>query len=414
MKWLRKWSRNFQKLAENGVDTSRNGNYNRDMYKRLLEAPKRHKSSFFLFGPRGTGKSAWTRTEFPGALVFDLLSMQTYVEFLQNPSILEEKIPKDFDDWIVIDEIQKIPDLLNEVHRLIELKGYRFILTGSSARALRHKGVNLLAGRALSYKMFPLTAAELGSDFDLNQSLLFGHLPSVYKDRGAGEEYLNSYIGTYLREEVLQEGLTRNLSSFARFLEIASFSQGSLLNISEVARECKIERKIVENYFSILEDLLIAFRLPVFTKKAQRQTVVHPKFYYFDAGVYRSIRPKGPLDSPGLIGGTALETLVLQELRAINDYERLHFEIYFWHTVEQQEVDFVLYGKQSLIAIEVKSAKNIHPADLRSLQLFKEEYPMAKLFVFYGGKETLYRGDITILPVAEILPKLPEFLKNLG
>ncbi|MBI5272590.1 MAG: ATP-binding protein [Chlamydiia bacterium] len=384
------------------------------MYQRLLEAPKRHDQSFFLFGPRGTGKSSWTRAGFPNALVFDLLSMHTYVEFLQNPSILEEKIPKNFDDWIVIDEIQKIPDLLNEVHRLIESRGCKFILTGSSARSLRRKGVNLLAGRAHSYKMFPLTAAELKSDFDLNQSLLIGHLPSVYNNKDASEEYLNAYIGTYLREEVLQEGLTRNLSAFARFLEIASFSQGSLLNMSEVARECKIERKIVENYFTILEDLLIASRLPVFTKKAQRQTVVHPKFYYFDVGVYRSIRPKGPLDSPGLIGGVALETLVFQELKAVNDYERLHFDLYFWRTIDQQEVDFILYGKNSVIAIEVKSSRTIHPSDLRSLRLFKEEYPIAKLFVFYGGKEKIYGEDVTILPVAEILPQLPAFLKDLS
>ncbi len=382
------------------------------MYQRLLKAPKRYLSSFFLFGPRGTGKTSWIRSEFPDALVFDLLSMSTYVEFLQNPSVLEEKIPKGFQDWIVIDEIQKIPDLLNEVHRLIESHRYRFILTGSSARSLRRKGVNLLAGRAHSYKMFPLTAAELGSDFNLNESLQLGHLPAVHAHKQAAEEYLNAYIGTYLREEVLQEGLTRNLAAFARFLEVASFSQGSLLNISEVARECKIERKVVENYFAILEDLLIATRLPVFTKKAQRQTVIHPKFYYFDVGVYRTIRPKGPLDTPELMGGTSLETLVFQELSAISEYERLNFDLYFWRTVDQQEVDFILYGKKSLLAIEVKSSKTIHPSDLRSLQIFKEEYPIAKIFVFYGGKEPLYRGDIEILPVAEILPKLPEFLKQ--
>ncbi|HSX25962.1 MAG TPA: ATP-binding protein [Chlamydiales bacterium] len=382
------------------------------MYKRLLEAPLRFKSSFFLFGPRGTGKTSWIKAQFPNAIIFDLLSMNTYVEFLQNPSVLEEKIPKGFDDWIVIDEIQRIPDLLNEVHRLIESRRYRFILTGSSARTLRRKGVNLLAGRAHSYKMFPLTAAELGSDFQLSDSLSIGHLPAVYNDKKAAEEYLSSYIGTYLREEVLQEGLTRNLTAFARFLEIASFSQGSVLNISEVARECKIERKIVENYFVILEDLLIATRLPVFTKKAQRQTVAHPKFYYFDVGVYRSLCPKGPLDTPELIGGTALETLVYQELSAVNDYERLNFELYFWRTVDQQEVDFILYGPKSLVAIEVKSSKIVHPSDLRGLQLFKEEYPIAKLFLFYGGKEALYRNDIEILPIAELLPKLPQFLKK--
>lgn len=381
------------------------------MYRRILSAPLRHKSSFFLFGPRGTGKTSWAKSKIPNALIFDLLHMDTYVEFLERPSLLEEKIPKNFDDWIVIDEIQRIPDLLNEVHRLIESSYYRFVLTGSSARSLRKKGVNLLAGRAHSYKMFPLTAEELGADFSLHESLQIGHLPAVQNHKANAEEYLNAYIGTYLREEVLQEGLTRNLSSFARFLETASFSQGSLLNISEVSRECKIERKVAENYFTILEDLLIGSRLPVFTKKAKRETVVHPKFYYFDVGVYQSIRPKGPLDTPSLIGGTALETLVYQELLAINDYYRFGFDLYFWRTADQQEVDFILYGKKNVIAIEVKSSKTIHPSDLKSLQLFKEEYPIAKLFLFYCGKDAMHREDIEILPIAETLPKLSSFLQ---
>ena len=236
--------------------------YPKGMYKRLLAAPLRFQSSFFLFGPRGTGKTSWLKKTFPDALFFDLLSMSTYLELLQNPSSLEEKIPKGFNEWIVIDEIQKIPDLLNEVHRLIESHNYRFILTGSSARTLRRKGVNLLAGRAHSYKMFPLTAVELGDHFKLHDSVVIGHLPSAQKHRESAQEYLSSYIGTYLKEEVLQEGITRNIASFARFLEVASFSQGSTLNISEVARECKTERKVVESYFTILEDLLIATRLP--------------------------------------------------------------------------------------------------------------------------------------------------------
>lgn len=384
------------------------------MYKRLVTAPKRHASSFFLFGPRGTGKTSWAKAEFPEALTFDLLSMNTYVEFLQNPSSLEERIPRGFDGWILIGEIQKIPDLLNEVHRLIEMHGYRFILTGSSARSLRRAGVNLLGGRAHSYKMFPLTAAELGSDFSLRDSLVFGHLPTVWKEKSSAEEYLRSYIGTYLKEEVLQEGLTRNLAGFARFLEIASFSQGNVLNLTEIARECSVDRKVVENYFSILEDLLLGVRLPVFTKKARRKTISHPKFYYFDAGVYRTLRPKGPLDTPEEIGGTALETLVFQELSAINEYERLGFQLYFWRTVDQREVDFILYGEKGLLAIEVKSSKTIHPSDLYGLKAFQEEYPMAKLFLFYGGKEILRKGDIDVLPIGEVLPSLPHFLKNEG
>ena len=382
------------------------------MYQRLLTAPLRSQSSFFLFGPRGTGKTSWTRASMPGALFFDLLHMDTYLSFLERPSSLEERIPKGFVDWVVIDEIQRIPELLNEVHRLIETKRIRFVLTGSSARALRKKGVNLLAGRAHSYKMFPLTAEELGIDFLLTRSLALGHLPAVYDHKSDAEEYLKAYIGTYLREEVLQEGLTRNLSSFARFLEIASLSQASLLNTTEMARECKIERKVAENYFTILEDLLIASRLPVFTKKAKRQTVSHSKFYYFDAGVYQTLRPKGPLDAPHLIGGVALETLVYQELMAVNDYHRYNFQLYFWRTIDGCEVDFILYGEKSLLAIEVKSSKTVHPSDLKGLQLFKKEFPIAKLFLIYGGNEKLFQGDVEILPVMDLLPRLSAFLQH--
>lgn len=396
-------------MPEKGVDDSKNLIYYRDMYERFLKAPLLSKSSFFLFGPRGTGKTSWLKSRVSNALFFDLLHMDTYLEFLQRPSILEEKISEGFGDWIVIDEIQRIPELLNEVHRLIESYRYRFILTGSSARTLRRKGVNLLAGRAHDYKMFPLTAAELGADFDLKKSLLWGHLPSVHERPEEASEYLRAYIATYLREEVLQEGLTRNLSSFARFLEIASLSQGSMLNMAEVARECKIDRKMAESYFVILEDLLIATRLPVFTKKAQRQTVMHPKFYFFDVGVYRTIRPKGPLDAPELIGGAALETLVYQELRAVNEYERLGFELFFWRTVDQVEVDFILYGERGIVAIEVKSSKTVHPSDLRGLKTFKEDYPSAKLFLFYGGREEMHRDGVQILPVADVLLKLPQF-----
>jgi predicted AAA+ superfamily ATPase len=350
------------------------------------------------------------KAHLPNALHFNLLSTDTYIEFLHRPSVLEEKIPERFDDWIVIDEIQRIPELLNEVHRLIESKGHRFALTGSSARSLRRKGVNLLAGRAHSYKMFPLTAIELGSDFDLEQSLEIGQLPSVHEHPESSDKYLSSYIATYLREEVLQEGLTRNLGAFQRFLETASFSQGQVLNVSNVANEAMIDRKVAENYFTILEDLLIASRLPVFTKRAQRATITHPKFYFFDTGVYRQIRPKGPLDSPEEIDGACVETLVYQELLAINEYYELGYGLFFWKTVDQVEVDFILYGAKGLIAIEVKRAKKFSPADLRGLEAFEREYPIAKLFFFYGGNERKRHGNIEIVPLKDAFKTLPELL----
>ncbi|MCP4473597.1 MAG: ATP-binding protein [Gammaproteobacteria bacterium] len=268
------------------------------MVTRMLDIPLSRRKSFFLFGPRGTGKTWWVKRQLPQAHYFDLLDMSLYQQLLANPHGLVELIPKDYEGWIVIDEIQRIPALLNEVHRLIETKRYTFVLTGSSARTLRRQGVNLLAGRALVYHMHPFVAQELGDQFDVKKSLQFGQLPALLTEPEP-KAYLNAYVATYLREEVLQEGLTRNLSAFSRFLEVASFSQGQVLNVSAVARECGINQKSVSNYFDILDDLLLGYRLPVFNKRARRQTVRHPKFYFFDVGVYQTIRPRGIIDSSG-------------------------------------------------------------------------------------------------------------------
>ena len=205
------------------------------MYSRLIKPPTQ--KSFFLFGPRGTGKTTWVKTLFPQALYLDLLESGLFVDLLANPQRLENLIPKNFDNWVIIDEIQRVPELLHEVHRLIEKCKYKFILTGSSARKIKRKGPDLLAGRALTYHLYPLTALELGGDFKLNHSLKFGQLPCAYTENNP-KKYLESYVKTYLEEEIREEGLTRNLSAFARFLESASFSQGSILNISSVARDC--------------------------------------------------------------------------------------------------------------------------------------------------------------------------------
>jgi predicted AAA+ superfamily ATPase len=382
------------------------------MYKRLLERPLKGNQSFFLFGPRGTGKTSWAREKLHGALYIDLLETSAFLDLSARPGRLEEMIPPGFSNWIIIDEVQKIPILLNEVHRLIENKGYKFILTGSSARSLKKKGVNLLAGRALSYKMFPLTAVELRQDFNLKNSLQFGQLPFVYsKDNPqAIKDYLDAYTQTYLREEVMQEGLTRNVGAFSRFLEVASFSQGEVLNMSEIAREASINRKVIVDYFQILEDLLLAERIPVFSKRAKRKLIAHSKFYYFDVGVYRAIRPRGPLDSVEEAEGAACETLVYQEIQAINHYFNFQYQLYFWRTVDKIEVDFILYGPKGIIAIEVKRSDKIDQKDLRGLKAFGEDYPEAKLFLFYGGKKREYIGNIQLIPLEEALLSLPELL----
>lgn len=377
------------------------------MYSRLLKPPKN--KSFFLFGPRGTGKTTWVKTAFPKALYLDLLEAEIFNDLLANPTRLENFIPKNFNNWIIVDEIQRVPELLNEIHRLIEKDDCRFIMTGSSARKLRKRGENLLAGRALTYFMHPLTTKELGKDFNLDQSVRFGRLPPVFSEQDP-KKYLDSYIKTYLQEEIQQEGLTRNISAFARFLETASFSQGSVLNVSEISREAAIERKVVENYFSILEDLLIGYRLPVFSKRAKRRLIAHHKFYFFDTGVYRTIRPMGPLDMPEMVEGIAYESLFFQELMAMNDYFNLGYKIYYYRTASCQEVDFVVYGERGIKAFEIKRTGKIKSPMLSGLKIFLKDYPQARAYFIYGGKREMKEGDIEILPIEKTLKNLSEIL----
>jgi len=378
------------------------------MYTRVLEPPRRQ--SFFVFGPRGVGKTAWLRARFPDALFFDLLDADTYTRLLAAPTRLGDEIPAGYRGWVVLDEIQRLPDLLNEVHRLIEARRLRFVLTGSSARKLRRKGVNLLAGRALTRFMHPLTVTELGQDFDLRRALQYGCLPFACTEPEP-RDYLRSYVTTYLREEVQQEGFARNLAAFARFLEAASFSQGSVLNMAAVARESAVNAKVAEDYFSILEDLLIAVRLPVFAKRAKRRVVAHPKFYFFDAGVFQAIRPRGPLDSPEETRGAALETLFLQQLRAVNDYGDLGYSLHYWRTAAGDEVDFVLYGERGLVAFEVKMTQTVRPGNLRGLRRFRENYPQAKTFFVYTGSRRGHDAGIEIMPAEAALRGLEELIR---
>ncbi len=379
------------------------------MYTRIVKRYLDSQQSFFLFGPRATGKTTWLKTVFPKAVFIDLLKSQSYTKLLAAPERLESFIPPDHTGRVVIDEIQRIPALLNEVHRLIEEKGISFVLTGSSARTLRRKGVNLLAGRALTYHFHPLTVMELGRDFNLKQSLKFGHLPYIFKAKDK-DAYLSSYIKTYLREEVLQEGITRSIASFSRFLEVASFSQAGAVNSTEIAREVGIDRKTVEGYFQITEDLLVGARIPPFTRRAKRRLVTGDKFFFFDAGIYRTLRPVGPLDTPEEINDAALETLLLQEITALNDYFGLDLTIYYWKTSLGAEVDFVIYGKNTFIAIEVKRSHRVKNDLMTGLKLFKADYPQAKCFLACGVDSKEYHNGIEVRPFEEFIVNLPVVL----
>ena len=377
------------------------------MYPRLMQRPPRQ--SFFLFGPRGVGKTAWLHQQFPDALFFDLLDHQVYAQLLAGPERLGERIPQGYKDWVVVDEIQRVPELLNEVHRLIESRKLRFVLTGSSARKLRRRGINLLAGRAVTRHMHPLTALELGKDFDLKRALRYGCLPLACTSESP-QDYVNSYATTYLREEVQQEGLARNIGAFGRFLEAASFSQGGVLNMAAVARDCSVSAKVVEDYFSILEDLLIAVRLPIFSKRAKRRMIAHPKFYYFDAGVFQAIRPRGSLDAPELIHGPALETLFLQQVRAVNDYKDLGYRLHYWRTATGDEIDFVLYGERGLRAFEIKMAETVRTDDLRSLLRFRADFPQAKAQLLYLGRRRWHDRGVEVVPFIDSISALDQWL----
>ena len=364
------------------------------------------KQNFFLFGPRGTGKSTWLKQHYPDAVIIDLLAPEVFRKYSARPERLREISSAAQGKIIIIDEVQKIPELLDVVHQLIEEdNGFQFILTGSSARKLKRTGVDLLAGRALVKTMHPFMAAELGESFSLAESLQCGLVPLINSSPDP-QATLASYVAIYLREEVQMEGIVRNIGAFNRFLEAVSFSHGSTINVSEVARECQVKRKTVDNYLAVLDDLLLSFRVPVFSRRAKRHLITHPKFYYFDSGVFRSLRPAGPLDSPQEIDGGALEGLIAQHLRAWIAYSDKPCNLYYWRTKSGVEVDFILYGQNTFLALEVKNASRIKNKMLKGLITFQTDYPEAQALLLYRGNERLLINNILCLPCEQ-------FLKNL-
>lgn len=362
------------------------------------------KQSFFLLGPRGTGKTTWIRDQFKNALWIDLLLPEAVQFYGAKPErLLDTLRGSPSIKTIVIDEIQKLPELLSLVHLVIEEKrGYQFILTGSSARKLKRTGVDLLAGRALLKFMHPFTATELGPLFNLEKALEIGMLPLVW-DSPNPEALLKSYSALYLKEEVQAEGLVRNVSDFARFLQTMSFSHASLLNLNNIARESFVSRMTVSNYLQILEDMLLAFTLNVFTRRAQRALSSHPKFYLFDAGVFRVLRPVGPIDREEELQGAALEGLVAQHIKAWIDEQDERYDLSFWRTRAGTEVDFVVYGAHGFWGIEVKNSDRISPKDLNGLKAFQQEYPEAILLFLYRGQRRLMQDNILCIPVEEFL-----------
>ena len=377
------------------------------VYKnRIISIPEN--KNLFLFGTRGSGKTALLKRLFPSALYIDLLNESLYQSYLSNVEQFYETVHAFKDDGLVIvDEIQRMPRLLNEVHRLIESSNRRFILTGSSARKIKVKGVNLLGGRAGKMLLHPFVPEELGENFNLDQTLQYGLLPIVWSSTDRGDK-LKDYTETYLKEEIKAEALVRDLPGFARFLEVAALYHGQIINMSAIARESQISRNSVREFFSILEDTMLGFFLPAYYPKLRLKEQKSNKFYLIDPGLARALKKNF-----GLVSieekGFLFEGLIAQILRAYGDYRNLYESVYYWSSLEAKktEVDFLLKKGEALTAIEVKAKTQVSSQDYRGLKTIKELPAVQRRIVIYLGKTVRKTEDgIEIWPFDFFLEKL--------
>ncbi|MCY4643879.1 MAG: AAA family ATPase [Bacteriovoracales bacterium] len=379
---------------------SSNRRYNDQMYRRLLDLPLLlQKKSFFLFGPRSTGKTTLVK-QIPCTRFYDLLDALTFQRLVKRPSLLDEEHRGE--NIVVIDEIQKFPPLLDEVHRLIEKKKYTFLLTGSSARKLKGKGVNLLAGRAWWASLFPLTSPEI-SDFDLLRYLNRGGLPQVYDSPDYREELL-SYTGLYLREEVQQEALTRNIPAFSEFLELMALSNGQEINYDGFSRDLQISPTTLKNYIGILNDTLLGFPLAGYTGSKKRKAISRFKYYLFDLGVTNCLSHRGGIEDRSELFGKAFEHFIILEIRAFISYHRMSLQMFYWRSTSKFEVDLII---EKWAAIEIKSTSMVQDKHLKGLRAFKEEGLVKEYFVISQDLEHRVTSDgIHIFPWPLFLQKL--------
>ena len=365
--------------------------------QRILKAPEQ---SFFLLGPRGSGKSTWLRVAFPDAYVIDLLSEEVYQRLLANPGLFADEVRAvPTDKWVIIDEVQRLPNLLNEVHRSIEERRLRFVLCGSSARKLKRGDVNLLAGRAVHRSMHPFVPEELGAQFVLEEALRYGSLPIVW-DSTAKEETLAAYAQLYLKEEIQAEALVRNLPGFARFLPLAALFHGQTINVTTIAREAGVARTTIAGYLDILEQTLLCFRLPAYEAKLRVRERKLPKWYWCDPGIVRAMKhAKGDLVAEEK--GALFEGMVAQLLRAYKDYRGICDDMYYWATAGQTgtEVDFLLVRGSDLIAVEAKSGNTFNEGWCRGLRAVAKLKGLRHRIIVYPRGPVLRTEDgIDIFP----------------
>ncbi len=374
------------------------------IYTRLAQVPEQ---SFFLLGMRGVGKSTWARQALPDALRLDLLDEALFTDLLADPALFRQLLSEaGAGQWVVVDEVQRIPSLLNEVHRQIEERGVRFALLGSSARRLKTAGTNLLAGRALRKTMHPLTPAELGDDFDLGDALGYGTIPLVWTAPNR-REVLQSYTQLYLREEIRAEAAVRNLSGFVRFLPVAAVMHAQTVNAASIARDAGIARTTVNGYLEILDDTLLAVQLPAFEAKLRVRERRRPKLYWADPGLVRAAkRQLGPVTAEEC--GALLEGWVLGLLRAHNEHQRIYDDIGYWAAAESAaEVDFVLTRDREHLAIEVKAAERYNTAMLKGLRAVADLSGLARRIVAYRGRRAFKTEDgIDVWPLEDLYQAL--------
>ena len=377
------------------------------IHPRILNIDLPPQQSAFLWGPRKTGKSTYLKAKFPASLVYDFLKTDLFLEFSKRPSLLREQILAKDEDTIsspiILDEVQKVPQLLDEVHWLIENKGLRFIMCGSSARKLKRGKANLLGGRAWRYEMFSFVTAELDK-LDLLKALNRGLIP-VHYFQDSYKKSLRAYTQDYLKEEVFDEGLTRNIPAFSRFFDAMGFSHGELTNYSNIARECGVDSKTVKEYYQILKDTLLGDFIEPFKRRQNRQIISRTsKFYLFDVGVAGTITKRNVRQERGVDFGKAFEHFILMELTAHNSYKEIDYEINFWRTKSGLEVDFILGEGET--AIEVKGGSSIKNKDLRPLNAFIETYAPRKSLVVCNEKEERIVGKVRITPWRKFLRDL--------
>ena len=373
------------------------------MYNRKQVFLGSEQESIFFWGARQTGKSTLLKTLFPNALWFDLLLSDEYERLSKKPELLREIILANRNvSLVIIDEIQRLPDLLNEVHWLISNHKVRFILSGSSPRRILRGGFNLLGGRALRYELYPLISVEI-PDFDLIRALNHGLLPRHY-DSANPRKLLSSYIGSYLQDEIVAEARIRNVHTFSRFLEVAALTNGEMINYTNIASDCGISAKTIKEYFQILEDTLIGRHLPSFQKRPKRRVITAPKFYMFDIGITNYLLNRTKIEKGTELFGKAFEHFIYQEIYAHSRYSDVNYPMYYWRTASQIEIDFVLGDHE--VAIEVKATDQATVRHLKGLKAFAEEYDVKKLILVSNDPLPRLVDDIEILPWKIFLERL--------